>query len=110
MVAITERAQVLMEALPYIRAFYGKRLVVKYGGHAMVKEELKRSFAMDVVLMKYIGMNPSSSMVAAHRSASSWRSWGKSHISCRACGSPMPRPWTLSRWCWVARSTRRSLA
>jgi acetylglutamate kinase len=58
MVAIAERAQVLMEALPYIRAFYGKRLVVKYGGHAMVKEELKRSFAMDVVLMKYIGMSP----------------------------------------------------
>jgi acetylglutamate kinase len=58
MVSITERAHVLMEALPYIRAFYGKRLVVKYGGHAMVKEELKRSFAMDVVLMKFIGMNP----------------------------------------------------
>jgi acetylglutamate kinase len=58
MVSIMERAQVLMEALPYIRAFYGKRLVVKYGGHAMVKEDLKRSFAMDVVLMKYIGMNP----------------------------------------------------
>jgi acetylglutamate kinase len=58
MVSVMERAQVLMEALPYIRAFYGKRLVVKYGGHAMVKEDLKRSFAMDVVLMKYIGMNP----------------------------------------------------
>jgi acetylglutamate kinase len=58
MVTIMERAQVLMEALPYIRAFYGKRIVVKYGGHAMVKEELKRSFAMDVVLMKYIGMHP----------------------------------------------------
>jgi acetylglutamate kinase len=58
MVTIAERAQVLMEALPYIRAFYGKRVVVKYGGHAMVQEELKRSFAMDVVLMKYIGMNP----------------------------------------------------
>jgi acetylglutamate kinase len=39
MVAIAERAQVLMEALPYIRAFYGKQLVVKYGGHAMVQEE-----------------------------------------------------------------------
>jgi acetylglutamate kinase len=58
MVTIAERAQVLTEALPYIREFYGKRLVVKYGGHAMVKEDLKRSFAMDVVLMKYIGMNP----------------------------------------------------
>jgi acetylglutamate kinase len=58
MVTIADRAQVLMEALPYIREFYGKRLVVKYGGHAMVKDDLKRSFAMDVVLMKYIGMNP----------------------------------------------------
>jgi acetylglutamate kinase len=58
MVTIAERAQVLTEALPYIREFYGKRLVVKYGGHAMVKEDLKRSFAMDVVLMKYIGVNP----------------------------------------------------
>jgi acetylglutamate kinase len=58
MITIMDRAQVLMEALPYIRAFYGKRLVVKYGGHAMVKDDLKRSFAMDVVLMKYIGMNP----------------------------------------------------
>jgi acetylglutamate kinase len=58
MVTIAERAQVLMEALPYIRAFYGKRLVVKYGGHAMIKDDLKTSFAMDVVLMKYIGMNP----------------------------------------------------
>lgn len=47
-----------MEALPYIRSFYGKRVVVKYGGAAMVSEDLKRSFAMDVVLMKYIGMNP----------------------------------------------------
>jgi len=58
MVTVLDRAQVLMEALPYIRAFYGKQLVVKYGGAAMVSEELKRSFAMDVVLMKYIGMNP----------------------------------------------------
>jgi len=58
MITITDRAQVLTEALPYIREFYSKRLVVKYGGHAMVKEDLKRSFAMDVVLMKYIGMNP----------------------------------------------------
>jgi len=58
METVQERAQVLMEALPYIRAFYGKQIVVKYGGHAMLSESLKRSFAMDVVLMKYIGMNP----------------------------------------------------
>lgn len=58
METVQERAQVLMEALPYIRAFYGKQIVVKYGGHAMLNDALKRSFAMDVVLMKYIGMNP----------------------------------------------------
>jgi len=53
-----ERADVLVEALPYIRRFYGKTIVIKYGGHAMVDEELKDSFARDVVMMKYIGINP----------------------------------------------------
>jgi len=47
-----------MEALPYIRRFYGKTFVVKYGGNAMVDEELKASFAQDVVLLKYVGINP----------------------------------------------------
>lgn len=47
-----------MEALPYIRRFYGKTFVVKYGGAAMVDEELKTSFAQDVVLLKYVGINP----------------------------------------------------
>jgi acetylglutamate kinase len=53
-----EKAQVLLEALPYIREFYGKVVVIKYGGHAMVDERLKEDFARDVVLMKYIGLNP----------------------------------------------------
>lgn len=53
-----DRAKVLSEALPYIRAFYGKNVVIKYGGHAMVEESLKDSFASDVVLLKYIGINP----------------------------------------------------
>jgi acetylglutamate kinase len=52
------KAEVLMEALPYIRRFYGKIFVVKYGGNAMVDEELKDSFAQDVVLLKYVGINP----------------------------------------------------
>ncbi len=47
-----------MEALPYIRRFYGKTFVVKYGGNAMVDEELKASFAQDMVLLKYVGINP----------------------------------------------------
>ena len=51
-------AHVLTEALPYIRQFHGATIVVKYGGNAMVAEELKRAFARDVVLMKLVGMNP----------------------------------------------------
>ncbi len=53
-----ERADILLEALPYIRRFSNKTIVIKYGGHAMVDEELKDKFAQDVVMMKYIGMNP----------------------------------------------------
>jgi acetylglutamate kinase len=53
-----EKADVLLEALPYIRKFAGKVLVIKYGGHAMEDEELKDSFAQDVALLKYVGMNP----------------------------------------------------
>ncbi len=52
------KAEVLLEALPYMRRFYGKTIVIKYGGHAMSNDELKNSFAQDVVLLKYVGMNP----------------------------------------------------
>ncbi|MGV3592101.1 MAG: acetylglutamate kinase [Gammaproteobacteria bacterium] len=51
-------ASVLTEALPYIRRFHGKTIVVKYGGNAMIDENLKNSFARDIVLMKLVGMNP----------------------------------------------------
>lgn len=53
-----ERAEILMEALPYIRRFYNKIIVIKYGGHAMVDEDLKDMFARDVVMMKYVGIHP----------------------------------------------------
>jgi len=52
------KAEILLEALPYIQRFYGKTFVVKYGGNAMVDEELKTGFAQDVVLLKYVGINP----------------------------------------------------
>ncbi len=51
-------AEVLSEALPYIRRFVGKTLVIKYGGNAMESEELKTGFARDIVLMKAVGINP----------------------------------------------------
>ncbi|MDD4951951.1 MAG: acetylglutamate kinase [Desulfovibrionaceae bacterium] len=51
-------AGLLIEALPYIREFYHQTVVVKYGGHAMIDEALKKSFALNIVLLKYIGVNP----------------------------------------------------
>ncbi|MBW6493958.1 MAG: acetylglutamate kinase [Burkholderiaceae bacterium] len=53
-----QKAATLTEALPYIRRFHGKLVVVKYGGNAMTDENLKRSFARDVVLLKLVGLNP----------------------------------------------------
>jgi acetylglutamate kinase len=52
------KAKVLIESLPYLREFSGKTVVIKYGGHAMIDEELKKNFALDVILLKYIGINP----------------------------------------------------
>jgi acetylglutamate kinase len=53
-----QKAEVLIEALPYIREFEGKTVVIKYGGAAMLNEELRESVAEDIVLMRYVGMNP----------------------------------------------------
>jgi len=53
-----DRARILIEALPYIREFNGQIIVVKYGGHAMVDAKLKKGFASDITLMKYVGLKP----------------------------------------------------
>jgi acetylglutamate kinase len=55
---LIEKASILLEALPYIRRFYGKTFVIKYGGAAMIDDELRRTFAQDVSLLKYVGINP----------------------------------------------------
>ena len=55
---IIKKAEILIEALPYIRSFFGKTFVIKYGGAAQVKQELKDAFARDVVLLNYIGIHP----------------------------------------------------
>jgi acetylglutamate kinase len=55
---LIEKAKTLIEAMPYIQTFRGKTFVIKYGGSAMIEEDLKRGFAQDVVLMRYIGINP----------------------------------------------------
>ena len=55
---LIKKADVLIESLPYIRAFSGKTIVIKYGGAAMTQDKLKDRFAEDVVLLKYVGLNP----------------------------------------------------
>ncbi|MBO2520993.1 MAG: acetylglutamate kinase [Firmicutes bacterium] len=53
-----QKAEVLIEALPYIRTFFGKTFVIKYGGSAMTDPELKKAVMLDVILLKYVGLNP----------------------------------------------------
>lgn len=53
-----EKVKTLLDSLPYIRQFYDKTVVIKYGGSAMIKDELKEGFARDVILLKYVGLNP----------------------------------------------------
>jgi acetylglutamate kinase len=55
---VTASVETLLEALPYIREFHGRTIVIKYGGAAMRDDELREAFARDVVLLKYVGMNP----------------------------------------------------
>jgi len=55
---IVRKAEILIEALPFIRNFYGKTFVIKYGGAAQIRQELKDAFAQDVVLLNYIGIHP----------------------------------------------------
>ena len=57
-IAPREKAEILSQALPYIRKFHGKTLVIKYGGNAMTDPSLQQDFAEDVVLLKLVGMNP----------------------------------------------------
>src|SRR5215204_1573464 len=57
-IAPRDKAEILAQALPYIRRFHGKTMVIKYGGNAMTDPELQADFAEDVVLLKLVGMNP----------------------------------------------------
>ena len=58
MLSAQEKASILVEALPYIKKFYGKTVVIKYGGNAMINCDLKKAVLTDIVLMKYVGMHP----------------------------------------------------
>lgn len=58
MESLIKKAEILIEALPYIQKLYGKTVVIKYGGNAMINDQLKNSVMEDITLLKYIGMNP----------------------------------------------------
>lgn len=98
-----ERAEVLTAALPNIRHYTGKIVVVKYGGNAMVNDQLKQQVMEDIVLLWLIGVK----VVLVHGGGPEINQLmdrlGKSRNSSTACGSPIRRPWTSSRWCWQAR-------
>ncbi|SMB90745.1 N-acetylglutamate kinase [Desulfonispora thiosulfatigenes DSM 11270] len=69
----TEKAEVLIEALPYIQKFAGKTVIIKFGGHAMVNKELEKMVLQDIILMKLVGMNP----VIVHGGGPSINTWLK---------------------------------
>ena len=94
-----DRAEVLCAALPYIKKYNGKIVVVKYGGNAMINEELKQQVMQDIVLLWLIGVK----VVLVHGGSSA-----KSRGLWTVCALPTKRPSTSSRWCSRARSTRRS--
>ncbi len=58
MLTLTHKAEILVEALPYIQRFAGKRIVIKYGGNAMLSQELTKKVLQDITLLKYIGLSP----------------------------------------------------
>ena len=98
----------LLEALPYIREFHGKTVVIKYGGAAMEDPALREEFARDVVLLKYVGLNP----IVVHGGGPEITAYMERSVcpssSSAACASPTSAPSRSPRWCSSARSTRRS--
>lgn len=80
-----DKAAILVEALPYIQEFYGKTIVIKYGGNAMINEDLKEKVMQDIALMKYVGIRPVIVHGGARRSRASSRRSARSRPSSPAC-------------------------
>ena len=100
---VTLRAQVLAEALPYIQKYYGKTIVIKYGGSAMISRELREAVIGDVILLSLVGIH----VVVVHGGgpeiSAMLKSWARSPASWTACAVPTPRPWTWCSRCSAAR-------
>lgn len=95
---ILAKAEVLIEALPYIQRFNRKIIVVKYGGSAMVDEELKRHVIQDVTLLKLVGFKPIMCTAEARRSAAGLEKSAWSRCLSTDSARRMRRRWRLRRW------------
>lgn len=93
------KARILIEALPWLTRHHGKTVVIKFGGNAMVDEELKHAFAQDVVFLRQAGLN----VVVVHGGGPQIsRALDRHGIVSEfkaACASPPRRPWTSYAWC-----------
>ena len=103
------QAKSIIETLPFITEFFGETIVIKYGGNAMIDENLKRAFALNIILLKYIGVKP--------RGRSRRGTADRQDAECAQYRVPLPPgvtalrtrpPWTWWRWSWWARSIKRS--
>ena len=106
----TDQAQILAQALPYIRKFHGKTMVIKYGGNAMTDPALQQAFAEDVVLLKLVGINPVVVHGGGPQIEGLLKRLGKKGEFIQACASPMPKPWRWSNGCWPVRCSKTSSA
>ena len=98
-----DKAAILVEALPYIQEFYGKTIVIKYGGNAMVNDELKEKVMQDVALMKYVGIRPVIVHGGGPEITEFCRKSARNRPSWPGCASPMPKLSRLPRWSSTAR-------
>ena len=98
-----DKAAILVEALPYIQEFYGKTIVIKYGGNAMVNDELKEKVMQDVALMKYVGIRPVIVHGGGPEITEFLQKVGKESSFVPGCASPMPKLSRLPRWSSTAR-------
>lgn len=94
-----QKAEVLIEALPWLEEFAGQRIVIKYGGNAMIDDHLKACFAEDMVFLRQVGLHP----VVVHGGGPQISQMLKALVSSpnsRAdCVSPLRKPWMWSAWC-----------
>ena len=93
----TTSASVLVEALPYIQEYYGQTVVIKYGGNAMINEELKDAVIHDIVLLSLVGVR----VVVVHGGgpeiSEMLKKIGKESALSTACAIPTAKPWTSYR-------------